>query len=54
MSVETEREVDGRWIAVVPILPIAKSCGTTKEEPVPKVDATHYSCGRYAVLRLEK
>jgi predicted RNase H-like HicB family nuclease len=39
MRVETEQEVDGRWIAEVPLLPGAMSYGATKEEAVAKVEA---------------
>jgi predicted RNase H-like HicB family nuclease len=39
MNVETEREVDGRWIAEVSLLPGAMAYGATKEEAVAKVDA---------------
>ena len=37
--VRAEREVDGRWIAEVPLLPGAVAYGSTKEEAVAKVEA---------------
>jgi predicted RNase H-like HicB family nuclease len=39
MRVETEREVDGRWIAEVPLLPGTMAYGATKEEAVAKAEA---------------
>ena len=39
MRVETEKEVDGRWIAEVPQLPGAMAYGITKAEAVAKVEA---------------
>jgi predicted RNase H-like HicB family nuclease len=39
MRVETEQEVDGRWIAEVPDLPGAMAYGSSKEEAIAKVQA---------------
>lgn len=39
LTVETERETDGRWIAEVPELPGTMCYGTTREEAVAKVEA---------------
>ena len=38
-QVETEQEVDGRWIAEVPELPGVLTYGTTREEAVRKAQA---------------
>jgi predicted RNase H-like HicB family nuclease len=38
-SIETDREVDGRWIAEVPALPGAIVYGATKAEAVAKAKA---------------
>jgi predicted RNase H-like HicB family nuclease len=37
--IETEREVDGRWIAEIPILPGVMAYGETKPEAVAKAEA---------------
>lgn len=37
--IETEREVDGRWIAEVPELPGVLAYGKTKQEAVAKAEA---------------
>jgi len=39
MIVETEREVDGRWIAEIHDLPGVMSYGNTREEAVAKAKA---------------
>lgn len=39
LSVELEREDDGRWIAEVPDLPGVLAYGATREESVAKVQA---------------
>ena len=38
LTVETEREVDGRWIADVPELPGVMAYGSTRDEPVAQVE----------------
>ena len=38
-SVETEQEVDGRWIAEVPELPGVMAYGQTRDEAVRKAQA---------------
>lgn len=37
--IETEREVDGRWIAEIPSLPGVMAYGATKREAVAKAEA---------------
>jgi predicted RNase H-like HicB family nuclease len=37
--IETEREVDGRWIAEVPSLPGVMAYGPTRKEAIAKVEA---------------
>jgi predicted RNase H-like HicB family nuclease len=39
LTVETEREDDGRWIAEVPELPGVMVYGTTRDEAVARVQA---------------
>jgi predicted RNase H-like HicB family nuclease len=39
MRIESEREVDGRWIAEVPALPGVMSYGSTEAEAQAKVKA---------------
>jgi predicted RNase H-like HicB family nuclease len=39
LSIETELEVDGRWIAEVPQLPGVLAYGTTEEEAAAKAEA---------------
>jgi predicted RNase H-like HicB family nuclease len=39
MSLETDREDDGRWIAEVPDLPGVMAYGETREEAVAKVQS---------------
>lgn len=39
MTIEIEKEEDGRWIAEVPDLPGAMVYGETKDEAVSKVEA---------------
>lgn len=39
LRVETEREVDGRWIAEIPSLPGVMAYGATKQEAVVKAEA---------------
>jgi predicted RNase H-like HicB family nuclease len=37
--IETEREIDGRWIAEIPSLPGVMAYGTSKQEAVAKAEA---------------
>jgi predicted RNase H-like HicB family nuclease len=39
LTIETEREVDGRWIADVPELPGVLAYGLTEHEAVAKAEA---------------
>jgi predicted RNase H-like HicB family nuclease len=39
LRIETEREVDGRWIAEIPSLPGVMAYGTTKDEAIAKAEA---------------
>lgn len=39
LTFETEREVDGRWIAEIPELPGVMAYGTTKREAMAKAEA---------------
>ena len=39
MQVETEQEMDGRWIAEVPTLPGVMSYGKSREEAVARAEA---------------
>ncbi len=39
MSIETERETDGRWLAEVPELPGTMAYGQTREEAITRVEA---------------
>jgi predicted RNase H-like HicB family nuclease len=39
LRIETEREVDGRWIAEIPSLPGVMAYGTTKEEAIAEAEA---------------
>jgi predicted RNase H-like HicB family nuclease len=39
MNIETEQEIDGRWIAEVPDLPGVMVYGTTREDAISKVKA---------------
>ena len=39
LTIETEREVDGRWIADVPQLPGVLAYGTTEEEAMARAEA---------------
>jgi predicted RNase H-like HicB family nuclease len=39
LSIETEQETDGRWIAAVEVLPGVMAYGTTKTDAVAKVQA---------------
>ena len=39
MTIETEREDDGRWLAEIPDLPGVMSYGQTREEAVAKTKA---------------
>ena len=38
LTIETERELDGRWIAEVPELPGAMVYGSTREEAITQVE----------------
>ncbi|MGH9452065.1 MAG: type II toxin-antitoxin system HicB family antitoxin, partial [Terriglobia bacterium] len=38
-QIETEREVDGRWIAEIPALPGVMAYGETKEEAIANTEA---------------
>jgi predicted RNase H-like HicB family nuclease len=39
LRIETEREVDGRWIADIPSLPGVMAYGATKKEAIAKAEA---------------
>ena len=39
LTIETEREYDGRWIAEVPEMPGALAYGATEDEAIAKVQA---------------
>ncbi len=39
ITIETEREDDGRWLADVPLLPGTLAYGKTREEAISKVQA---------------
>lgn len=39
LTIETEREADGRWIAEVPELPGVMTYGATREEALARVEA---------------
>ncbi len=39
MSIEVEREVDGRWLAEVPDLPGTMAYGKTRQEAIARVQA---------------
>ena len=39
LTVETEREVDGRWIADVPELPGVMAYGSTRDKAIAQVEA---------------
>ncbi|MES2707642.1 MAG: type II toxin-antitoxin system HicB family antitoxin [Verrucomicrobiota bacterium] len=39
LSVETELESDGRWIAEIPQLPGAMAYGTTRSEAIARAEA---------------
>ena len=38
LTIETEREMDGRWIAEVPELPGAMVYGSTRDEAITQVE----------------
>ena len=38
LTIETERELDGRWIAEVPELPGAMVYGSTRDEAIAQVE----------------
>ena len=38
LTIETEREVDGRWIAEVPELPGAMAYGSTRDEAIAQAE----------------
>ena len=38
LKIEIEREVDGRWIAEVPVIPGAMAYGDTREQAIAKVE----------------
>ena len=38
LTIETERELDGRWIAEVPELPGAMAYGSTRDEAIAHVE----------------
>ena len=38
LAIETEREVDGRWLAEVPALPGTMIYGQTREEVITRVE----------------
>ena len=37
-NVEWEQEIDGRWIAEIPVIPGVMAYGTTKEEAIRRVE----------------
>ncbi|MEQ8349194.1 MAG: type II toxin-antitoxin system HicB family antitoxin [Sneathiellaceae bacterium] len=39
LTVETEQEADGRFIAEIPVLPGVLAYGTSREEAIAKVEA---------------
>jgi predicted RNase H-like HicB family nuclease len=39
LTVETEEEADGRWIAEIPQIPGAMSYGNTRDEAIARVEA---------------
>jgi predicted RNase H-like HicB family nuclease len=39
LTVETERETDGRWIAEIALLPGAMTYGVSREEAIARVEA---------------
>ncbi|MDB6077106.1 MAG: type toxin-antitoxin system HicB family antitoxin [Akkermansiaceae bacterium] len=39
MTVEVEQEIDGRWIAEIPVIPGAMVYGSSRPEAVAKVEA---------------
>jgi predicted RNase H-like HicB family nuclease len=39
MKIETEQEIDGRWIAEIPDLPGVMAYGQTREEAIRKAEA---------------
>ena len=39
LTIETEREVDGRWIADVPELPGVMAYGSTRDKAIAQVEA---------------
>lgn len=39
LAVETEQEVDGRWIAEIPRIPGALAYGMSREEAISRVEA---------------
>jgi len=39
LSIETEQEVDGRWIAEIPEVPGAQAYGRTEQEAISKASA---------------
>lgn len=39
LTIETERETDGRWLAEVPEIPGAMAYGQTREEAITRVEA---------------
>jgi predicted RNase H-like HicB family nuclease len=39
LTIEMEREADGRWIAEVPALPGAMTYGATRDEAIARVQA---------------
>jgi hypothetical protein len=39
LTIEIEREVDGRWIAEIPALPGALAYGATRDEAIARVKA---------------
>ncbi len=39
LKIETEQEVDGRWIAEIPDVPGAMAYGSTKEQAIAKASA---------------
>jgi predicted RNase H-like HicB family nuclease len=46
LTVETEREEDGRWIAEVPDLPGVLAYGKTRDEAIARAEALASECSR--------
>ena len=49
LSIETEREVDGRWIAEVPELPGVMAYGASEDEAVRRAEALRVLADRIEI-----